>query len=63
MSFAATYLCKTCFSTLVHVKDKTRNYLDASDDMSVPEQIQENEKEGVHRLCDLYMASHSVSML
>jgi len=33
--FATTYLCETGFSTLVHIKTKARNRLDASDDMRV----------------------------
>lgn len=33
--FATTYFCETGFSTLVHIKTKDRNRLDASDDMRV----------------------------
>ena len=33
--FATTYLCETGFSTLVHIKTKARNRLDASDDIRV----------------------------
>lgn len=33
--FATTYLCKTGCSTLLHIKTKARNGLDAKDDMRV----------------------------
>ena len=33
--FATTYLCEAGFSTLLHIKTKARNRLDASDDMRV----------------------------
>uniref|UniRef100_UPI00358E95EF SCAN domain-containing protein 3-like n=1 Tax=Myxine glutinosa TaxID=7769 RepID=UPI00358E95EF len=33
LPFASTYLCEARFSTLVHIKTKTRNRLDVEDDM------------------------------
>ena len=35
MPFATTYLCESGFSTLVSIKTKPRNRLDAGDDMRV----------------------------